>query len=324
MKTTNNNPNLRRSKRVSLGSVEENSGNRQSRRKRKQDEFEEEAATVPTETTSGITVAVVAAAAAAAGDNATALPPLTDKEKINLIVTNRLWSDNVETVVYAMLSLTELVAETTDSVNHDENRKIAFRRGAPLAVVKAMKRHEASRDMQDVGCLVLAGVSTVDDTQVDIIETGGLEVCLSAMDRHANDAGVQRSGCSLIGNLWWNSGVRQTVVDGGGLTKVLLALNTYKHHAHVQQCGCYALASLGHESFAGGQMVVDAGGIDITAMENHPHEAVSSCGQLRKNTMISATESLMPRALVPWEKRDESTRTMQTWSSKPKRPPWPS
>jgi hypothetical protein len=227
------------------------------------------------ETTSESTLAAAAVAPEAEEDEEETASPRTDSKKITWIDTERLWSDSSKDVASAIDALYNLVVE--NEPNHVENQNTAFRNGATLAVVKAMKRHGDSLAIQTNGCYLLGAFTfcKLDRGRVHqaIVEVGGLKACLFAMERYPNNLFVQAAGCHLIGNLWCCLDVRKDVVDGGGLTKVLQAMDKYKGEKCVQSWGCYALSSL---SSTRSKALVDAGCIEIVipAMENHPDDAV--------------------------------------------------
>lgn len=125
--------------------------------------------------------------------------PRTDKEKINLIVTKKLWSDGADNVAEAMHSLVKLVEFSKSDLNNKANQKIAFDRGAPLALVRAMKRHVHSPEIQADGCFALGFITLCGHAEARqvIIDTGGIKACLRAMKRHSNHPRVQTSSRML-------------------------------------------------------------------------------------------------------------------------------
>jgi hypothetical protein len=195
-----------------------------------------------------------------------------DKKEITSIVNERLWSDDAADVEAAMDSLHKLVwIHNKDRV---QNRYIAFRCGAHLALVKAMNRHANSLKSQQTGMQCLGCISSRKGSVQGIVEVSAIPCCINAMDRYATNPGIQATGCNLIGNLWWYQEVRETAGEEGGLTAVLAAMNNHKQEAAVQDQGCQALRRLirvGSSTF-GVKSTVDAGGIQavVAAMENHP------------------------------------------------------
>jgi hypothetical protein len=184
---------------------------------------------------------------------------------INCIITKRLMlSKDEEDVIEAMNSLAEMMRCQND--NYAENRKIAFRRGAHLAVVFAMRQNENSDDLQGYGLDVLTQFSCckIESTSIkpDILAVGGLKCCISAMGRHSNNANVQESGCRLINNLWnylTSTELRKKVVGQGGIKAVVNAMDNLERNGAVQRIGCKALYSLLRQDSSWSTAVVDAG-----------------------------------------------------------------
>jgi hypothetical protein len=106
-------------------------------------------------------------------DNTVLVLPADDIE-ISSIVAKRLSSDNTEDVTEAMESLKTLVMV-------EGNQKTAFRRGAPLAVVQAMRRYANSLQIQSLGLRVLSYIICFEHGNFgpDIIALGGLQCCIA-------------------------------------------------------------------------------------------------------------------------------------------------
>jgi hypothetical protein len=205
-------------------------------------------------------------------DNMVLVLPADDIE-ISSIVTKRLSSDNIEDVTEAMKYLSTLVFSAGNNNAAEGNRKTAFRRGAPLAVVQAMRRCANSVQIQNMGIRVLSSISNFeqDNFGPDIIALGGLECCLAAMKLHNINTNVQANGCVLIGNLW-RSGTMK-VSDEDGLKAVVKAMEQNKEMRMVQRSGCCALeAWLLAEEWVKRAVV---GCIDriIDAMNHHPDDS---------------------------------------------------
>lgn len=209
-------------------------------------------------------------------DKLTIDPPRADNDELNSIVTHDLWSDECQDVAMAMQSLRKLVDRCSNSINYDENRKMAFRRGGHLAIVQAMIRNSSTFEIQRDGCLVLMRISLcgLDNARRDIIEIGAIKCCRRAMEQFPEQSSVQTAGCKLIRNLWITPDVRRSVVAGGGLTIVLNAMDKLKKDRNVQNNGCKALFALLCDESTWAKKMVDAGCIEvvIAAMENCPHD----------------------------------------------------
>jgi hypothetical protein len=255
---------------------------------------------------------------------ATTVISRTDEEEINSIVTTRLSSDNVEDVVDAMNSLAKLLY-SKENGNFAENRKLAFRRGAPITIVQAMSRRKnddgassSVADIQSNGCLALARISCCkfDNISIaqDIIAVGGLKGCLAAMEQRSDDnndnkksTNIQSYGCLLIHNLWICKDVRKNVVDEGGLKAVVNAMTDFDQDATVQRSGCFALKALLWEEHTWAEAVINAGcaGLVITAMNNHandPELQVHGCEFLSRISKVSEDYRnmiLKDKCLVP-------------------------
>jgi hypothetical protein len=206
-----------------------------------------------------------------------AIARCTDEDAITANVTKILSANNHDEVAATMHSLEPLLRLPNN--NFLGNQKTAFRRGAHLAVVHAMRRNEKDALLQQYGLSILTNISCchLDDirTAQDIIAVGGLESCISSMGRHLGQAGLQEAGCLLLGNFWWIPDVRKKVADAGGVEAVINAMENHKTDTLVQRRGCTALKALLVDSRFAHQMAVDAGGVDrvISAMNAHPQDA---------------------------------------------------
>jgi hypothetical protein len=189
------------------GGGEEEKVNDQNCRKRKQAQLEVGATDVPEETKSGKTVGTSDDSDDDDDDDddeedEDESDPRRDKEDIVAIITKRLWlkndNDAVEKAMYSLCNLVDSI-----NFNFEENRKIAILSGGPLAIVKAMRRHENPPEIQQDGCFSLGVLVTynVFETQHAILEIGGLKACLSAMKRHSTIPIVQVADCLLIANV---------------------------------------------------------------------------------------------------------------------------
>jgi hypothetical protein len=101
-----------------------------------------------------------------------------DKVEINLIVTKQLWSKNLADVFEPVGRLHDLL--DSSNVNAENNRKIAFRRRADMAIVQNMRRFKSSERLHCncIGILINLGVCDCDHYLLGLVEGGGLECCV--------------------------------------------------------------------------------------------------------------------------------------------------
>lgn len=203
---------------------------------------------------------------------------IQNEAMIKSIVACGLESEDDNSVAKAMEKLCEMVTASSKNDNFDENRKTLFQCKAPLAIVKAMSRCEASPLIQRDGCSALAALcfQKADNARQHILDIGGLDCCIRALNkcsgRHGDGSpSLQAAGCNLIGSLWLQPDVRKSTVDKGGLAAVLKAMENHQQSELVQSVGCEALFTLLHLESIWDKVAVPAGSIEavIAAMENH-------------------------------------------------------
>jgi hypothetical protein len=111
--------------------------------------------------------------------------PPTDEDTITSNVTKILSAKSHEQVPATMLSLRVLLRPPNNKFL--ENRNAAFRRGAHLAVVHAMRQNANSDKIQEHGLGILASISCCKIGNIcpnpDIVALGGLDWCLGAMQQ---------------------------------------------------------------------------------------------------------------------------------------------
>jgi hypothetical protein len=197
--------------------------------------------------------------------------PQLDEDEITSIVTKRLWSNDMVEIFEPLKKLAQLLANT------DNNRVIAFRRGAVMASVQTMYRYEACAAIQcdELDALVGLSCCVITYFQWDIIQGRGIECCIWSMGKHKDQPTVQASGCLVIANLFLSPSLRKSIVDDEGLKLVVYAMGNNQDDATVQQNGCRAFANLLLIESSWAKAAADYGGIRrvMSAMNNHPFHA---------------------------------------------------
>jgi hypothetical protein len=245
------------------------------------------------------------------------LTPLSDEDAITMHVRTLLAVENNDpaTVTKSMgllrvfLSSSSKTIHTSKNTRHhhyhdnanssiDQNRKMALRRGAHVAVVYAMRRNLRNWPIQNDGLGIFVSLcrckldssASSSVTKHDIIAVGGLDCCLDAMREHFDVHHVQAIGCCLLANFWCcrNSSChsldmqKKAAIDKqGGLSAVIRAMEHHEFDVQVQYRACRALFVLLRKDESCSttttiaRAVVDVGSIHlvVAAMNNHPDDA---------------------------------------------------
>jgi hypothetical protein len=128
---------------------------------------------------------------------------------------------------------------------------------ATKAIVAGMRMHPDTVGLQEVGCEILAKLSSRERNKVSIVTERGIEAVVHAMQKHCQSTRTQEAACRFLANLAEGSIDNQTVIArNGGIESTIQAISSHQsgeskeessaqRNARVQEAGCQALINIG-------------------------------------------------------------------------------
>mmetsp|Transcript_34814 Transcript_34814/g.81358 ORF Transcript_34814/g.81358 Transcript_34814/m.81358 type:complete len:490 (-) Transcript_34814:187-1656(-) len=129
------------------------------------------------------------------------------------------------------------------------------------AIVRLMKLHSSSAEVQAHGCKVLA---QMEGPWKVAAADGFIEAVVKAMNAHATSAAVQEHGClALCGMPLTLDTQRVEVASKGGIAAVVRAIEEHGSSAKIQEAGCRALNNVAFSDAELQTLVRDAGAVPL-------------------------------------------------------------
>ena len=133
-------------------------------------------------------------------------------------------------------------------------RQSAAEAGALEAIVRTMKFHASSAELQQIGCLAIGNiVAGIDEEGIArkqrAANCSALEAIVSAMQTHVEAASVLEFGCFAVGNICYAADAaglarKQRAADACAVSAVIRALRTHADHAAIAEYGSFALGNI--------------------------------------------------------------------------------
>lgn len=130
--------------------------------------------------------------------------------------------------------------------HEDAAMQLAFgEAGAVDAVVSALRTHEESLWVIELGLRALSALTWATRNRDAIGLCGGLDVVIATMGRHADMCTVQADGATLLANSAYGHERNKALLGSGfGLDAVVTAMRGFTRDATVQNHGCLALRNV--------------------------------------------------------------------------------
>ena len=144
--------------------------------------------------------------------------------------------------------------------------------GGIVVVIDAMVEHEADEPVQELGCAILALLSSTENLQVNICiaETDGIDMIVSALAIFSANNRIQVDACKALSHLSVDHESRMLIASQGGMILIVNSMNSNSDNLDLLEGACSALLNL--SSDAEEQIIADSNVVEtvIKTMRHNP------------------------------------------------------
>ncbi|KAI2497259.1 hypothetical protein MHU86_17223 [Fragilaria crotonensis] len=144
--------------------------------------------------------------------------------------------------------------------------------GGIVVVIDAMVEHEADEPVQELGCAILALLSSTENLQVNICiaETDGIDMIVSALAIFSANQRIQVDACKALSHLSVDHESRMLIASQGGMILIVNSMNSNSDNLNLLEGACSALLNL--SSDAEEQIIADSNVVEtvVKTMRHNP------------------------------------------------------